>query len=169
MTVSRLLVVIAATGLVAGAARAWAQEAGSQTAVVKPAPTQFSTPPGAPDCVTIAVQDGDPSKGPSIMLAKFAPGCTVPWHWHTPTEQVMMVSGAGRFTMKDGKPILLRAGAYALAPSHHVHQFSSPGGCTMFLRSDAPFDMHYVDAAGKEIPPEAAMKAAKGPVAATKP
>src|SRR5579864_5894645 len=99
MTVSRFLVVIAATGLVAGAALAWAQEAASQAAVVKPTPTEFSTPPGAPDCITIAVQDGDPSKGPSIMLAKFAARCTVPWHWHTPNEQVMMVSGAGRFTM----------------------------------------------------------------------
>src|SRR5437879_653513 len=44
----------------------------------------FVTTPGLPTCILGSVQSGDPTKGPSIVLAKLAAGCTVPWHWHTP-------------------------------------------------------------------------------------
>jgi len=38
--------------------------------------------------------------------------------------------------------------------------------CLVFLSSDAPFDIHWVDATGQEIPLEAAMQAVK-PASAT--
>src|SRR5947209_1557682 len=54
---------------------------------------KFVTFPGLPECGRNAVLSGDPAQGPSIILAKISSGCTVPWHWHSPNEELMMVSG----------------------------------------------------------------------------
>ncbi len=56
--------------------------------------------PGLPTCVTGSVQNGAPSKGPSIILGKMVAGCAIPWHRHTPNENLMMVSGVGKVEMK---------------------------------------------------------------------
>ena len=61
-------------------------------------PTQFQKHPALPDCLTLAVERGDPSSGPSILLVKGTKGCSAPWHFHSPNEQLMMVSGTGRHT-----------------------------------------------------------------------
>jgi quercetin dioxygenase-like cupin family protein len=126
--------------------------------VRKMSENKFVAVPGLPACVTSAVQSGDPSKGASILLFKGRAGCRVPWHWHTPTEQVMIVSGSAVFDMKDHKgPLMLGPGGYARMPSKHIHQFTCTSACSGFVSSDAAFDIHYVDAAGKEITPEAAL------------
>ena len=44
-----------------------------------------------------------------------------------------------------------------MMPSKHVHQFTCMSACAAFVSSDAAFDIHYVDAKGSEIPPEAAL------------
>ena len=122
---------------------------------------KFVTVPGLPTCALGSVQSGDPTKGPSIILAKMAAGCSIPWHWHTPNEHLMMVSGVARLEMKDGKPLTLRAGGFAMMPSRHVHQFRCDGLCALYIYSDVAFDIHYVDGQGKEISPAEAMKAIK--------
>lgn len=119
---------------------------------------KFVALPGLPDCALNAVQSGDPAKGPSIILAKIASGCTVPWHWHTPDEHLMMVSGSARLESRDGKPFVLKAGGFATMPGKHVHQFRCLKECVMYVQSDAPFDIRYVDDKGTEISPEAALK-----------
>ncbi len=43
-------------------------------------------------------------------------------------------------------------------PSRHVHQFGCAKKCMLYVFSDAAFDMHYLDAAGKEISPGEALK-----------
>ena len=55
---------------------------------------KFVTFPGLPECGLNAVLSGDPAQGPSTILAKIASGCTVPWHWHTPNEELMCISSA---------------------------------------------------------------------------
>ena len=120
--------------------------------------------PGMPSCMTGAVEHGDPTKGPSVLAFKAATGCTIPWHWHTPNEHVMMVSGSAKMDMKDGgKSATLTAGGYGMMPSKHVHQFTCVAACEGFVYSDAAFDIHYVNPAGKEIPPEAALAPGKKP------
>jgi quercetin dioxygenase-like cupin family protein len=119
---------------------------------------KFQKIPGLPDCLTVAVEQGDPGKDASLLLVKTTAGCKVPWHFHTPNEQLMMVSGIGRVEMKDEQAAELRAGGFAYAPAKHVHQFTCVGRpCTFFLRSDAPFDTHYVDKNGSEISPDQAL------------
>jgi quercetin dioxygenase-like cupin family protein len=122
------------------------------------ATSKFVNMPGLPTCMTGSVQNGDPSKGGSVIFGKATAGCRVPWHWHTPTEQLMMVTGRAKVEMKDGAPVTLRSGDYASLPTKHVHQFTCQTACTLFIASDVAFDIHYVDATGKEIPQEEALK-----------
>jgi len=127
--------------------------------------SKFVNLPGLPTCMTLSVQDGDPSKGASVILAKFTAGCVVPWHWHTATEHLMMVSGRANGEMKDGPTAALRPGDYLLLPGKSVHQFTCTVACMLFLSIDGAFDIHYVDASGKEIPPDEALKSkAKAPM-----
>jgi quercetin dioxygenase-like cupin family protein len=149
-------------GMVAMLAQALqAQEGTGQPAATNVPEMKFTMFPGTPTCSQGAVLDGDPGKGPSIIYAKMNAGCVFPWHWHTPAEHVMMVTGAGKMEMKDGKPVTLQPGGFALMPSHHVHQFRCEQACSIYIYSDAAFDMHYVDAQGKELTPADALKAVK--------
>jgi len=113
--------------------------------------------PGLPSCIAMAVESGDPSKGPSVIVFKGTAGCLIPWHMHTPTEHVMIVSGSAKVEMKGGGSAILGPGGYAMMPSKHVHQFTCASACSAFINSDRAFDIHYVDANGKEIPPAAAL------------
>jgi mannose-6-phosphate isomerase-like protein (cupin superfamily) len=60
----------------------------------------------------------------------------------------MMVSGVARIEMKDGKPFPLKPGGFALMPSRHVHQFRCEQACSLYIYSDAAFDIHFIDAQG---------------------
>jgi quercetin dioxygenase-like cupin family protein len=123
------------------------------------AENKFEPHPALPSCVNIAVQNGDPSKGASVILMKVATGCVIPWHWHTPVEQVMIVSGSAKVEMKDsGKSAVLGPGGFAMMPSKHVHQFTCVSACTVFVNSSAAFDIHFVDSKGTEITADAALK-----------
>ena len=125
-----LLVSCALLGLVLAAGPLRAQDAAHGVAM-NAGDMKFVAFPGLPTCSQGAVVSGDPSKGPSFIYAKMKPGCVFPWHWHTPTETLMFVSGEGRAEMKDGKPVMLRAGAFAVMPSKHVHRLTCPKGCTL--------------------------------------
>ena len=142
-------------------ASAQGQEMAGQSAVRNVVQMKFATVPGLPTCAKGSVQSGDPTKGPSIIFAKMPAGCSIPWHWHTPNEHLMIVSGVARLEMKDGKPLRLRAGGFALMPSHHVHQFRCERACQLFIYSDVAFDIHYVNKQGNEISPLEALKAVR--------
>ena len=142
-------------------ASAYGQEMAGQSAGRNIVQMKFATIPSLPTCALGSVQSGDPTKGPSIILAKVPAGCSIPWHWHTPNEHVMIVSGVARLEMKDGKPLTLRAGGFALMPSHHVHQFRCERACQLYIYSDVAFDIHYVNSQGNEISPLEALKAVR--------
>lgn len=128
--------------------------------VAAAATAKFGTIPNAPECFTVAVERGDPTKGPSVILAKFAPGCVAPFHWHTPSETAMVVSGSLQVQMKGDSAFAAHHGDFVYFPARHVHRATclSSTACMVFLSSDAAFDIHWVDAAGQEIPLETAMK-----------
>jgi quercetin dioxygenase-like cupin family protein len=122
------------------------------------AETRFSAFPGLPSCTPGSVKNGDPANGPSIILAKAATGCTVPWHWHSSSEHLMMVSGTARVEVKSGQLVTLGPGDYAMLPGAHVHQFVCTSSCLFYVHSDGAFDIHYVNEQGNEIPPDQALK-----------
>lgn len=152
---------VASSLMLVGADAARGQGTVEQPAVRNMAEMTFNTVPGLPTCTPGSVQSGDPRNGPSVILGKMATGCSIPWHWHTSTERLMLVSGVARVEAKDGKPRTLRAGGFALMPSRHIHQFRCTASCVLYVYSDAAFDIHYVDAAGKDISPDDALKAVK--------
>lgn len=144
---------------ISGSARG--QEMASQSAGRNVMAMKLMTIPSLPTCALGSVQSGDPTKGPSIIFAKVPAGCSIPWHWHTPNEHIMIVSGVARLEMKDGKPLTLRAGGFALMSSHHVHQFRCERACQLYIYSDVAFDIHYVNRQRNEISPPEALKAVR--------
>jgi len=122
---------------------------------------KLTTLPGLPTCVVGSVQSRNPTNASSIIFAKIPTGCSIPWHWHTPNEHVMIVSGVARLDMKDAKSLVLRSGGFALLPSKHVHQFRCQQECSIYIYSDVAFDIHYVNAQGTEISPDEALKAVR--------
>jgi quercetin dioxygenase-like cupin family protein len=114
--------------------------------------------PGTPECFVMAAQQGDPGKEASILKMRGGAGCSVPWHWHPSTENIMMVSGTARTAIKDEKPIELAAGSFLSVPPKHVMNFACVRECMLFVYTDGPFAVHYVDETGKEITPDEALK-----------
>ena len=140
---------------------ALAQEAPATPVARNASEMKLSPVPGLPTCAPGAVQTGDPRKGPSIVFGSLAAGCAIPSHWHTPNEHLMIVSGEAQLQAKGGTQQALRAGSFALMPGHHVHQFRCTTVCQLFVYSDGAFDIHYVNAQGKEISADDALKAVK--------
>ena len=136
-----------------------AQQSAQQPHVVDADKARLVSVAGAPECASYAVEHGDPKAGSSVTLVKFAGGCTVPMHYHSANEQVMLVSGTAKLEMKGEQPHTLKAGGYYFMPGHHLHQLLCASGCTFHRISEGPIDIHYVDAAGNEIPAEKALAA----------
>lgn len=126
---------------------------------------KFGEVPAVPTCFTIAVQTGDPATTQFIAAVKAKPGCTIPWHWHSAGEHLMIVSGTVHIGMRDEQAQAtaksLTAGGFAVLPARHVHEFRCEKTCQLYLYSDGKFDIHYVDPKGTEIPPEEALKGVK--------
>src|SRR5215469_7230022 len=135
-----------------------AQSSNPQPKVENVTDMKFVTLPNVPMCFTSAVVYGDPSSGPSTFVIKGTKGCDVPMHYHTPSEQVVMVSGTAQIEMKGEQVRTVKAGAFAMAPSRHPHHFTCTSACEFYVMSDGAFDIHYVDASGKEIPFEQAVR-----------
>jgi len=133
----------------------------------KLADNKFEANPALPTCATASPQRGDPSAGAFVLLIKLKANCKVPWHWHTAAEELFIVSGAATMEMKDMAPAKLGAGGYSRMPGKHPHQLTCTNACTLFVASDGAFDIHYIDADGKEISKEEAL--AKKPVQARVP
>ena len=157
MRAKKLLRACAALMALSMAASLYAEE--HMTHAAKTA-TKFGPVPGLPACMTGAPKNGDPGKEAFVILAKATTGCKVPWHWHTGNEQLMIVSGRAKVEMKEASS-MMSVGDYINLPAKHAHQFTCLAACELFIESDRAFDIHYVDAEGKEIPQEEALKPAK--------
>ena len=115
-------------------------------------------PAAAPNAVTIRVVAKDfsftlsrrsvPKGAPVTFLVRNA-GAVV---------HDFVIAGRRTRPLRPGQTATLTAGGYAMMPSKHAHQFACTKACTAFVSSDGAFDIHYLDANGKEIPPEAALK-----------
>ena len=129
-----------------------------ETKKMRPGATAMTHMPGTPDCFVMATEQGDPSKEASILKMKGSAGCAVPWHWHPATENIMMVSGTAKTQVKGEKPVQLEQGSFLSVPPKHVMNFACVHECTMFVYTDGPFAVHYVDDAGNDISPTAALQ-----------
>lgn len=118
--------------------------------------------PSMPECTKLVMLRGNPATGPSSMIARMDSGCVCSSHWHSANEETLVSKGTIQVQI-DGKPTVeLKAGSYMLLPAKTIHRFRciSKEDCWMYDTADAPFDVHNVDASGKEISAEEAIKAA---------
>lgn len=126
------------------------------------AKAKFISVPGVPACTTLAPLRGDMGKTASTLMVRMKAGCMVPFHWHTPSEEIVVLQGTPLAQMMGKRPVVLAVGSYSQLPTHHVHRFkcTSKVDCLLFLVADGPFDIHFVDAQGREISTDAALDAA---------
>lgn len=119
----------------------------------------FAPAPIMPPCFRGALQRIDQQTGGAVFLVKAdLQGCVVPWHWHTSGEQITVISGDVKVTMKGQASTILHAGGFAYMPPHHIHSFACDGPCIHFVQSDGPYDIHFIDPDGNEIPMQQALR-----------
>ena len=163
----RVLILCVALATVGVSVPTYAEDT-EEMVTVDPRKLEFTPIPDMPACATAAILRGNPRFGPAWVLLKLASGCQVPWHWHSANETLVVISGRGALTMKDGPPLQFVPGAYASLPSRHQHQANCTRTCLLFNTADAAFDIHYVDAKGEEISADEVLKPSAKPKARKK-
>ncbi len=165
MTSRRFRIVVLTLGaLPVALSVAWAAPSRATSQVVKPIvqsprTAKFGQLPVLPSCQRFAVDRGDPRTGSFQVVIKMKAGCSIPWHWHSAEEEVMIVSGTVKSDIADLPSRLLHPGAYFLLPARHPHRVTCRTACEFFDASPGKFDIHYIDGSGKEIPVAQALKA----------
>jgi len=66
----------------------------------------------------------DPEKGEVVLIARLAPGCVLPIHYHTGTAEVYTFSGCWKYAEYPDQP--QTAGTYLFEPGGSVHTFYCP-------------------------------------------
>lgn len=90
----------------------------------------------------IAVLHGDPAKENADIFFRVPSGLTIPRHWHTSAERMVLVSGELHVTYEGQPKVTLKAGMYAYGPAKAPHEAvcvsSSP--CVLFIAFESPVD-----------------------------
>jgi len=125
----------------------------AQFRIASPETAHFIRVPFLPSCMRVSMVQGDPRKGASIVLARIAPGCVIPAHWHNANTQLIFISGYGTHQIRDGKPARVGAGDYISLPAGRVHSFKCLSSCLVYNLQDRVDVVHWIDAQGHEISP----------------
>lgn len=142
------------------ASRAIAQE--TQGIIAKNlADIRLAAIPDAPACFLAAVEEGNPAKAASMMMMQSTGSCSVPRHWHPSAERIMLIKGSARAEVADTGVVMLKPGGYLVVPPRHPMRFACLTPCELFVYTDGPFEIHYVDDTGREIPAVEALKPGK--------
>ena len=90
----------------------------------------------------IAVPHGDPAKTNADVYFKVPADFTIPHHWHTSAERIVLLSGKLRVTYDGQKATTLRKGMYAYGPAKLPHTAYCEKGdpCVLFIAFEAPVD-----------------------------
>ena len=123
----------------------------AQAPVSEPALTQTADdallewgpcPPFLPAGCAIAVLHGDPAKDNLDVFFKVPAKSTLPLHWHTSAERMVLVSGELHVTYDGQKTSVLKPGAYAYGPAKRPHHgfCASADPCVLFIAFESPLD-----------------------------
>jgi len=95
-----------------------------------------------PQGCEIAVLHGDPARENADIFFKVPADFTVPRHWHTSAERMVLVSGEMRVTYDGQETATLKAGMYAYGPAELPHEAHCAAGapCVLFIAFEAPVD-----------------------------
>ena len=99
-------------------------------------------PPFLPKGCGIAVLHGDPAKNNADIFLKVPANSTLPRHWHTSAERMVLISGELHVTYDGQKTAVLKPGSYAYGPAKQPHkgECKSAGPCVLFIAFESPVD-----------------------------
>ena len=102
-----------------------------------------------PEGCRIAVLHGDPAKANADVFFKVPASSTLPLHWHSSAERMVLVAGELRVTYEGQAATTLKAGTYAYGPAKQPHSGMcvSAVPCVLFIAFESPVDA--VPGAGK--------------------
>ena len=108
-------------------------------------------PPFIPKGCEIAVVHGDPAKPNVDVFFKVPGGSTIPEHWHTSAERMVLVSGELTVTYQGQPATTLKKGMYAYGPAKLPHKATCAKGdpCVLFIAFESPLDAVPTEHAGK--------------------
>src|SRR5688572_18560220 len=93
-----------------------------------------------PTGCALAVLRGDPAKPNADVFFKVPAGATLPVHWHTSAERMVLIDGELHVTFAGEQPTVLRPGTYAYGPAKRAHGGAcvSATPCILFIAFEAP-------------------------------
>jgi quercetin dioxygenase-like cupin family protein len=108
-------------------------------------------PPFLPKGCAIAVLHGDPAKDNVDVFFKVPAKSTIPLHWHTSAERMILIAGKLHVTYDGQKTAVLRPGTYAYGPAKRPHKgfCASADPCVLFIAFESPLDAVPVENIGK--------------------
>ena len=108
-------------------------------------------PPFLPKGCGIAVLHGDPAKDNVDVFFKVPAKSTIPLHWHTSAERMVLVAGELHVTYDGQKTAVLKSGTYAYGPAKRPHKAfcASAVPCVLFIAFESPLDAVPVESAKK--------------------
>jgi len=108
-------------------------------------------PPFLPRGCGIAVLHGDPAKDNFDVFLKVPAKSTIPLHWHTSAERMVLVAGELHVSYEGQKTAALKPGTYAYGPARHPHKgyCASATPCILFIAFESPLDAVPVQPANK--------------------
>lgn len=100
----------------------------------------------------IAVLHGDPAKNNADVFFKVPAKSTIPLHWHTSAERMVLVAGELHVTYEGQKKAVLKPGTYAYGPAKKPHDgyCASKVPCVLFIAFESPVDAVPVERAEKQ-------------------
>ncbi len=95
-----------------------------------------------PEGCAIAVLQGDPAKDNADIFFKVPAKSTVPRHWHTSAERMVLVSGELHVTYDGQETVVLNVGSYAYGPAKLSHEAycASDVPCVLAIAFESPVD-----------------------------
>ena len=124
---------------------------GGKAVIIPVGEMQWVVPPNSPPGVQMAVLWGDPAKGAFGALHKFAPGFSVPLHFHSAGYHCVVISGTFLQTVEGEAEKSLTSGSYVAytGKKKHVTKCAPGAECIVFIDSGGAWDVVVADAAKK--------------------
>jgi quercetin dioxygenase-like cupin family protein len=101
-----------------------------------------SCPEFMPAGCALAVLHGDPSKPNADVFFRVPAGASLPVHWHTSAERMVLIAGELHVSFEGQQAAVLKPGTYAYGPARRAHGGAcvSTTPCILFIAFEAPVD-----------------------------
>jgi mannose-6-phosphate isomerase-like protein (cupin superfamily) len=134
---------VAFAALAAGPAMAEGPEAPLARTMLDAGLAWGPCPPVFPAGCEIAVLHGNPATPNADVFFKVPANYSIPHHWHSSAERMVLVSGEMHVTYDGHETAILRPGTYAYGPpaAPHVAECKDAGPCVLFIAFEGPVDV----------------------------